>query len=103
MATPTQGSHRTNRTPEYIMHKSRKRLNVPRYFFTKTVAIVGEQPHIHLVIARLSQLTEGLPKDYTARNCHVERMFGARLGDLDCAVAQINGRLIDTKNLIAKD
>ena len=72
-------------------------------FLRKTVALVGEQPHIHLEIARLSQLSERLPKDYTARNGHIERMFGPRLGNLDRAIAQINGRLIDAKDLIAKD
>ena len=103
MATPTQGSRQTNHASRYTMHKLRKRLNAPRDFLRKTVALVGEQPYIHLVIERLSQLSERLPKDYTARNGHVERMFGARLGDLDRTVAQIDCRLIDAKYLIAKD
>ena len=103
MATPTQGSRQTNHASRYTMHKLRKRLNALANLSKKTVALVEEQPSVHLVIERLSQLSERLPKNHSARNGHVERMFGARLGDLDRAVAQINGRLIDAKDLIAKD
>ena len=48
------------------------------------------------------QLAVCLPEYYTSRNSYVERVLGARLRDLDGAVAGIHGSLVDSEDLVAE-
>ena len=45
---------------------------------------------------------EHLPQHHATRNCHIQGVFGAHLGNFECHIAHIHNLLCNTLHLIAK-